>query len=122
MTPAARARDAARIAVAVLTGLLCLEFVCWHAARFSGPTAALAAALGVLPWLLVVGGLWRGDRRRYVAATLLVAPYIAYGSMELIANRGARAWATALAVLAVALFLALTAFLRLSRPRAAAPT
>ena len=119
--PAPPAR-AARNAVAALVVLLCAVFVLWHAARFSAATAALAALLGVTPWLAVAPGLWRGDRRRYVAATLLTSPYLGYGLMEVLANPGARRWAGALALLAFALFVGLIAFLRVSRRSAAVPT
>jgi uncharacterized membrane protein len=113
---------AARGAVAVLIGLLCAVFVAWHAARYSAPTAALAGALGVAPWLAVAPGLWHGDRRRYLVATLLTVPYLAYGLMEVLANPGARRYAGALVLLAFAAFVALLAFLRLSRPATAVPT
>jgi uncharacterized membrane protein len=122
VTAPARAERIARYAVAALMALLCATFVLWHAARFSAATAALASALGVAPWAAIGPSLWRGDRRRHAAATLLTAPYLGYGLMELLANPGARYYAAALALLAFALFVALTAFLRISRPPAAAPT
>jgi uncharacterized membrane protein len=109
-------------AVAILISLLCALFVAWHGARYSTPTATLAGALGVAPWLAIAPGLWRGDRRRYLVATLLTVPYLAYGLMEVLANPGARRYAGALVLLAFALFVALLAFLRLSRPATAAPT
>jgi len=116
------ARRAARAATLALAGLLCALFVRWHAARHGAPTAALAAVLGVAPWLALAPGLWRGDRRRYLAATLLTTPYLGYGLMEVLANPGARAYAGALVLLAFAVFIAALAFLRLSRPSTAAPT
>jgi uncharacterized membrane protein len=118
-TPAA-ARRTARAVVAGLVVLLCALFVLWHAVRFSAPTAALAGVLGVAPWLAVGPGLWRG--RHEAVATLLPAPYLGYGLMELLANPGARAWAAAVVLAACALFVALIAALRLSRRSAAAPT
>jgi uncharacterized membrane protein len=122
VTAPAAALRAARNAVTVLIVALCAVFVLWHAARFSAPTAALAAALGVAPWLAIGPSLWRGDRARHSAAALLTAPYLGYGLMELLANPGARLYAAALALLAFAVCVALIAFLRLSRPSAAAPT
>jgi uncharacterized membrane protein len=113
---------AARAAVAVLVALLCALFVLWHAQRYSAATAALAGALGVAPWLALAPGLWRGRPRHYVVATLLTTPYLGYGLMEAIANPGARRWAAALVLVAFAVFAVLLAFLRLSRPAAAAPT
>jgi uncharacterized membrane protein len=118
----APALSTARNAVAGLIGLLCALFVTWHAARYSAATAALACTLGVAPWLALGPSLWRGDRRSHVAATLLTAPYLGYGLMEVLANPGARVYAGALVLLAFALFVALLAFLRLSRPSTAGPT
>ena len=122
MTAAPPALRAVRGVVATLIGLLCAVFVTWHGARYSAPTAALAGALGVAPWLAIAPGLWRGDRRRYLVATLLTAPYLGYGLMEVLANPGARRYAGALVLLAFAVFVALLSVLRLSRPATAAPT
>ena len=55
-------------------------------------------------------------------ATLLTAPYLGYGLMEVLANPGARLYAGALVLVAFATFVALLASLRLSPPPAAAPT
>ncbi len=119
MTAPAPVLRTARNVVAALVVMLCALFVLWHAARFSTPTAALAGALGVAPWLAIGPSLWRG--RRQAAATLLTAPYLGYGLMELLANPGARPWAASLVLAAGALFVALIASLRLSRRSAAAP-
>ena len=120
--PPARALRTARNTVAALVALLCAEFVLWHVLRFGPSTAALIAALGVAPWLVLAPGLWRGVQRHHDAAALLTAPYLGYGLMEVLANPGARPLAGALVLIAFALYVALAAFLRLSRPRAAAPT
>ena len=121
MNAAAGAARTARHAVATLVVLLCADLALWHAVRFSAPTAALIGALGVAPWLLLAPGLWQGQRRRHEAATLLTAPYLGYGLMEVLANPGARPFAGALVLIAFTLYVALAAFLRLSRPTAAAP-
>ncbi len=115
---AARARNL----VALLELLLVADFTLWHASRFSAGTAGLLIALGVLPWASLAPGLWRGERRRHVWATLLVAPYLCYGIMEVLANPGARRYAGGLILITGALFVALVGFLRVSRPRAPAPT
>lgn len=114
--------DPARYAVALLEVVLLADFALWHAARYSAPTAALLVLLASAPWLAIAPSLWRGDRRRHAWATLLTAPYLGYGMMEMLANPGARRWAGLLVLAAFALFVALTAFLRLSRPPGRAPT
>ena len=121
MTAAERALRTARNAVAVLIGLLCAVFALWHASRYSTATAALACVLGITPWLVIGPSLWRGNQRRHIVATLLTAPYLGYGLMEVFANPGASAYAGATVLLAFALFVALLARLRLSRPSIAAP-
>jgi uncharacterized membrane protein len=112
----------ARNAVALLEVALLADFAFWHATRYSAPTAALLIALASAPWIAIAPSLWRGNRRRHAWATLLTAPYLTYGMMEMLANVGARAWAGMLVLAAFALFVALTAFLRLSRPTTPAPT
>jgi uncharacterized membrane protein len=116
------ARGAARNAAVALVGLLCVLFIAWHGARYSAPTAAVASTIGVLPWLVMLPSLWRGDRQRYVVATLLTVPYLGYGLMEVLANPGARRYAGALVLVAFATFVALLASLRVSRPSTAGPT
>ena len=85
----------------------------------------------LMPWLNVrdnvalglrLRGLLRAERRTYAATTLLTLPYLAYGLMETLANPGARAFAGTTVFVAFALFVALIAFLRVSRPRAPEPT
>jgi uncharacterized membrane protein len=111
-----------RRTVLVLVALLCAVFTAWHVARFSPRTAAFVIVLGVAPWLGPLRGLLRADRRTYAATTLLTLPYLAYGLMESLANPGARAFAGTTIFVAFALFVALIAFLRVSRPPLPAPT
>ncbi len=115
---ARRARDL----VMALVVLVCAVFVVWHLARYSRTTATFLCVLGVGPWLLMIRPLWRGVRPRYAAATLLTAPYIGYGLMEVLANPGARPYAGALVLLSFGLFVALTTYLRVSRPPGPTPT
>jgi len=121
VTDRAAARRAARGAVVTLVGVLCALFAAWHIARYRAPTAALACALGIIPWLALLPGLWRGDRQTHVAATLLTVPYLGYGLMEVLANPGARLYAGGLVLVAFAVFVALLASLRVIRPSTAAP-
>jgi uncharacterized membrane protein len=117
-----RAARRARAVVLLLVVLLCGWFVLWHLARFSRGTALLAGAAGVLPWLLLAGGLVRGRPQACLAALLLTTPYLGYGLMEVLANPGARAYAATLVFLSFALAVAAIACLRLTRRRAPAPT
>jgi uncharacterized membrane protein len=113
---------AARAVVLGLVALLSAVLVAWHVARFRPATAALVLALALLPWLAPLRGLVRGERRTYAATTLLTLPYLAYGLTETLANPGARAYAGATVFVSFALFVALVAYLRVSRPAARAPT
>jgi len=112
----------ARNVVALLQLVVLGDFALWHALRFSAPTAMLLSALAFAPWAVLAPSLWRGDRRRHAWATLVTAPYLAYGLMEMLANPGARPFAAALVLSSFALFVALTAYLRVSRPTSPAPT
>jgi uncharacterized membrane protein len=82
-------------------------------------SAALAVAL-LVPLALPVRGLLRGDRRTSAWATLCVIPYFVYGLTETIANPAARYAAGAILFASLALFVLLIAYLRVTRPDAAA--
>lgn len=122
MTDAPSAVRGARGLVIALVGALCAVLVAWHVERFTPRTATFVLALALVPWLLPLRGLLAGNRRTYAATTLLTLPYLAYGLMEVLANPGARIYAGVTVFLAFALFVALVAYLRISRPRAPAPT
>lgn len=122
MTDVPAAARRARALVIVLVAALCAVLVAWHAMRFTPQTAALLLAVALLPWLWPLRGLLAGDRRTYAATTLLTLPYLAYGLMEVLANPGARPYAGATVFLAFGLFVALVAYLRISRPPARAPS
>jgi uncharacterized membrane protein len=90
----------------------------------------VASALGLAPWpqnlvwvvallvpvMLPLRGLWRGDRRTCAWATLCVAPYFVYGVTEVIANPAARTPAAAILFAGLAWFASLVYCLRVSRP------
>ena len=122
MTEVPAAARHARVLVVVLVAALGAVLVAWHTSRFTPPTAALVLSVALLPWLWPLRGLLAGDRRTYAATTLLTLPYLAYGLTEVLANPGARRYAAATVFLAFGLFVALVAFLRLSRPPARAPS
>ena len=81
------------------------------------PGSALLAAVLVLPLLLPLKGLLRGDRRTYAWATLCIAPSFLYAITEAIANSLVRAIAAAILVASLAHFVALVAYLRVTRPQ-----
>ena len=62
-----------------------------------------------LPWLI------RGNRFTYAAMTLCVIPYFVLGVTEAVANPAARWWAGLCLIGALALFVVLIAYLRLTR-------
>ena len=91
----------------------------------SWPGSALLTAVLVLPLLLPVKGLLHGDRRTYAWATLCIAPGFVYAITEAIANSSMRAIAAAILLAILAHFVALVAYLRVTRSEAgsqAAPT
>ena len=91
----------------------------------SWPGSALLAAALVLPLLLPLKGLLQGDRRTYAWATLCIAPCFVYGITEVIANSSVRAIAAVILFTSLAHFVALVAYLRVTRPKTgsqAAPT
>ena len=81
------------------------------------PGSALLAAVLVLPLLLPLKGLLHGDRRTYAWATLCIAPAFLYAITEAIANSLVRAIAAAILVASLAHFVALVAYLRVTRPQ-----
>ena len=85
------------------------------------PGSALMAATLLLPLLLPVRGLLRGDRRTHAWATMCVAPCFLYGVTETVANPSLRGVAAAILFASLAHFVALVAYLRVTRPQAAGP-
>jgi uncharacterized membrane protein len=68
-----------------------------------------------VPLWLPLRGLLRRRRRTYAWATLCVIPYFVLGVTEAVANPMQRLWAGACLAIALALFVALIAYLRLTR-------
>jgi uncharacterized membrane protein len=84
------------------------------------PQSAGLAAVLLIPLLLPLRGLLRGDRRTHAWATLCVGPYIVYGITESVANPAVRGLAALVLLTSLAHFVALVAYLRLSRPSTSA--
>lgn len=72
----------------------------------------------LVPLLLPVPGLWRGNRRTCAWATLCIAPYVVYGITEVIANPAVRGTAGAILFAGLGWFVSLVYCLRVSRPAA----
>jgi uncharacterized membrane protein len=101
--------------VLVPLGALALSLALWHALRLAPASAALATFVLLAPWIALLPGLLARRQRAYGLGLLAVLPVLSYALMELVANPGARPYATATALSSLALFLALGVALRLSR-------
>ena len=112
--PAERARTFTLILVGALLGVVFL----WHWPAQPSPQRLLWVAVLTLPLWLPLRWLIRRSRRAYAAMTLCVTPYLILGITEAVANPHARPWATLCLSLALLLFIALVAYLRLSRRQA----
>ncbi len=76
----------------------------------------------LLPLLLPLPGLWRGNRRTCAWATLCVAPYFIYGVTEVIANPIVRVTAAMILFAGLAWFASLVYCLRATRPLHSRPS
>jgi uncharacterized membrane protein len=102
----------ARIATLAIWTLLIATLTAWHAWSHAAPAALVLWLLTVLPLLVALPGLWQGRRRTYRWAGLTLAPALAWGLTEMLANAAAGAVATATALLAFLALAALVAALR----------
>jgi uncharacterized membrane protein len=107
-----RARYAALAAAAAVA--TCVVAAGLRSAPWPGNLGWTIALL--LPVAAPIPGLLRGIRRTYAWATLCVAPYFVYGVTEVIASPAVRGAAAAILFASLAWFVALVAYLRLSRP------
>lgn len=107
-----RARRLTLLAAALLAA--CVVAVAMQA--FTWPTSLGRLGILLVPLLLPLPGLLRGQRRTYAWATLCVTPYIIYGLTEVIANPAVRAPAGAILFASLAWFVTLVNFLRVTRP------
>jgi uncharacterized membrane protein len=119
-----RAADPAErvhIATLVLVGALMAVVTLWQLSGGVTPGRLSWSAALTLPLWLPLRGLIRRNRRVYAAMTLCVTPYVVLGITEAVARPGARAWAALCLICALLLFIALVAYLRLTRSAAAQP-
>ena len=105
--------------ISTMTGFVCLltlsAWTLWLALPGSGMIPAMLGLLLALPLLLPLGGLARGRRYTAVWSMFLLAPYLALGLTEVVANPAARPAATGVIVAAFAVSILLIAWLRISR-------
>jgi len=83
---------------------------------FVWPASLVRLAILLVPLLLPLPGLLRGQRRTYAWATLCVTPYFIYGLTEVIANPAVRTAAGAILFASLAWFITLVNYLRATRP------
>ena len=76
--------------------------------------AGVRAGVLALPVLFPAYGLWQGKRYTYRWATLCVLPYFIVGLTEAISNPQNRPWAATMLALALAWFVSLVGFLRVT--------
>jgi uncharacterized membrane protein len=96
-----------------LTGLFAVV-AAWQLAAQWSLAAGVRASVLVLPLLFPAYGLWQGKRYTYRWATLCVLPYFIVGLTETVANPQSRLWAAAMLALALAWFVSLVGFLRVT--------
>lgn len=107
----------------ILLGALIALVILWQccAQNDLGPwQRVLLGVLLTLPLWAPLRGLIQGRRRTFAWATLCVIPYFAFGVTEAIANPATRAWSAGTLALALALFVGLIGYLRVTRPADAA--
>lgn len=119
MTAAAGPAERVYRIVLALTGALIALVVLWQLSAGMGAGRLLWAALLTAPLWLPLRGLIRRNRRVFAAMTLCVTPYVVLGVTEAVANPGARWWAASCLSCALALFVTLVAYLRVTRSPAA---
>jgi uncharacterized membrane protein len=104
-----RVRAIVLLLIATLAALLLL----WR--RESLAAGSLLELLWLAPLLPALPGIVRGKRYTYAWSTLLVTGYVALALTEIVANAPQRGVATLMLLVAFALFIALVAYLRVTR-------
>ena len=95
-----------------------VAFAAWRS--FAWPESLFIGVGLLIPLTLPVRGILRAQRRTFAWATLCVTPYFIYGFTEIVANPALRGAALAMLLASLGLVFALIAYLRLTRPFAAA--
>ncbi len=113
MKPLRLARASA-IALWLLMVALTASWPAWTAGART-PFVIGAVAVAVIVLLLPLRGLWKGRRRTYGLASLVIVPYVGFGAMEVVANPAVRLPAAALMFVGLASMASLVVYLRISR-------
>jgi uncharacterized membrane protein len=110
-----KARIANR-AVVILHALLAIAVLAWRVGIHPLMSDVIWGLLLCIPLALPTYGLWQGKRYTHAWATLCVIPYFIVGVTEAVADPAQKIWAAVCLALALLLFTALIAYLRLSMP------
>ena len=104
-----------RMAVIANTAALVVALILWRAMTgFSAADAVLIVIL-TLPVAIAIPKLLAGNRRTYAWMTLAVTPFLVVAMTEAVASPESRAWAGLCLVVALALFVLLIGYLRVTR-------
>ena len=98
----------------VLVFALIASVVAWQLSNGISPMKLLLCAVLTCPLWAPLRGLMRRDRKTFAWATLCVIPYFILGVTEAIANPERRVWAGLCLALALAVFVLLIVYLRVS--------
>jgi uncharacterized membrane protein len=93
---------------------LIASVVAWQLSSGISARTLLFCAVLTCPLWAPLRGLMRGDRKTFAWATLCVIPYFILGVTEAVANPERRVWAGLCIALALAVFVLLILYLRVS--------
>ncbi|MDX1455228.1 MAG: DUF2069 domain-containing protein [Gammaproteobacteria bacterium] len=108
----------ARINSVLAAGLALLFASWWFASTSTEPDVVRTFSLiGIIPNLLLVPGLWLGNRTATTIAGFIAPFYFAHAVMELWANPAVRGWVLVETLLSAALFMGAMIYLRGGAPQ-----
>jgi uncharacterized membrane protein len=103
----------ATVTIALVFALIA-SVVAWQLSGGVSGARLLLCAVLTCPLWAPLRGLMRRDRRTFAWATLCVIPYFILGVTEAVANPARRVWPGLCLALALAVFVLLIAYLRVS--------
>lgn len=104
-----------RIAVIVNAAALVASLLLWRAMTGFSMADLVLVAILTLPVAIAAPKLLAGNRRTYAWMTLAVTPFLIVAITEAVANPEGRAWAGLCLAAALALFVLLVGYLRVTR-------